>query len=136
MLTKTYIDELTYQVNGAIIEVHKILGPGLLESVYHKCLKYELTLRNIKFLSEVNFPILYKELELTTDFRCDILVEQCIILELKAVQEIIPYFKAKIINHMKLAEIPKGLLVNFNVVNIMKEGHFTFKNDFYDMLPD
>jgi GxxExxY protein len=136
MFTKTYINELTYQVNGAIIEVHKILGPGLLESVYHKCLKYELTLRGIKFLSEVNFPILYKELELTTDFRCDILVEQCIILELKAVQEIVPYFKAKIINHMKLAEIPKGLLVNFNVVNIMKEGHFTFKNDFYDKLPD
>lgn len=74
MLTKTYINDLTYQVNGAIIEVHKILGPGLLESVYHKCLKYELTLRNIAFLSEVNFPILYKELELTTDFRCDILV--------------------------------------------------------------
>lgn len=136
MLTKTYINELTYQVNGAIIEVHKILGPGLLESVYHKCLKYELTLRNIKFLSEVNFPILYKELELTTDFRCDLLIEQCIILELKAVQEIIPYFKAKIINHMKLAQIPKGLLVNFNVVNIMKEGHSTFKNDFYDLLPE
>ena len=136
MLTKKYINELTYQVNGAIIEVHKILGPGLLESVYHKCLKYELTLRNIKFLSEVNFPILYKELELTTDFRCDLLIEQCIILELKAVQEIIPYFKAKIINHMKLAQIPKGLLVNFNVVNIMKEGHSTFKNDFYDLLPE
>lgn len=79
---------------------------------------------------------MYKELELTTDFRCDLLVEQCIILELKAVKEIVPYFKAKIINHMKLAEISKGLLVNFNVLNIMKEGHFTFKNDFYDMLPD
>lgn len=95
-----------------------------------------MSLRKINFLSEVNFPVLYKELELTTDFRCDILVDHCIILELKAVQEIIPYFKAKIINHMKLAEIPKGILVNFNVVNIMKEGHHSFKNDFYDRLPD
>jgi GxxExxY protein len=135
MFTKTYIDELTYKVNGAIIEVHKILGPGLLESVYHKCLKYELDLRGIKYLSEASIPVHYKQLDLTTDFRFDLLVESCLMLELKAVQEITPYFKAKLINHMKLSETPKGVLVNFNVVNIMKEGYTVFKNDYYDNLP-
>ncbi len=136
MISKKHINELTYEVNAAIIEVHRILGPGLLESVYHKCLLYELDLRGIKYLSEISFPFYYKELELTTDFRCDLLIERCIMLELKAVQEVIPYFKAKLINHMKLTETPKGILVNFNVLNIMKEGHFTFINKFYTELPD
>jgi GxxExxY protein len=136
MLTKKIINDLTYKVNASIIEVHKILGPGLLESVYHKCLKHEFMLRVIDYQTELCLPISYKDLDLTTDFRYDLLVEGCIMIELKAVQEIIPFFKAKLINHMKLTEIPKGILVNFNVSNIMKEGHNTFKNDFYDILPD
>ena len=136
MLTKKIINDLTYRVNSCIIEVHKILGPGLLESVYHKCLKHEFELKEIDYETEMCIPIKYKDLDLTTDFRCDLLVEGCIIIELKAVQEIAPFFKAKLINHMKLSETPKGILVNFNVLNIMKEGHHTYKNDFYDMLPD
>jgi GxxExxY protein len=96
----------------------------------------QLELRGIKYLSEISLPFYYKELELTTDFRCDLLVESCIMLELKAVQELIPYFKSKIINHMLLTETPKGILVNFNVVNIMKEGHHVFINKFYNELPD
>lgn len=136
MYTKKYINDLTYKVNAAIIEVHRILGPGLLESVYHKCLMYELELQGIKFLSEISLPFKYKELELTTDFRCDLLVESCIMLELKAVQELVPYFKAKLINHMLLTETPKGILVNFNVLNIMKEGHYTFINKYYNDLPE
>jgi GxxExxY protein len=136
MLTKKIINQLTYQVNAAIIEVHRILGPGLLESVYHKCLKHELMLRNIDFVSEMNLPFNYKDLDLTLDFRCDLLIEQCIMVELKAVQEIIPFFKAKLISHMKHTKTPKGILVNFNVINIMKEGHSTFVNDYYDSLPE
>lgn len=97
---------------------------------------YELSLRGIKYLPEISIPFHYKELELTTDFRCDLLIERCIMLELKAVQEVIPFFQAKLINHMLLTETPKGILVNFNVVNIMKEGHFTFVNKFYNELPD
>ncbi|MBX9784702.1 MAG: GxxExxY protein [Chitinophagaceae bacterium] len=127
---------MTYELNAAIIEVHRTLGPGLLESVYHKCLMYELDLRGIKYLSEISLPFHYKELELTTDFRCDLLVESCIMLGLKAIQELIPYFKAKLMNHMMLTETPKGILVNFNVVNIMKEGHHVFINKFYNDLPD
>jgi GxxExxY protein len=136
MYTKAYVDDLTYKVNGAIIEVHKILGPGLLESVYHKCLKHELDLRGIKYLSEASIPVRYKQLDLTTDFRFDLLVENCLMLELKAVQEVIPYFKAKLINHMKLSATPKGILINFNVINIMKEGYTVFKNDYYDNLSE
>jgi GxxExxY protein len=136
MMTKTKINELSYQVIGAIIEVHKILGPGLLEIVYHKCLMHELSLRCIKFHTELSIPIFYKDLELTTDFRCDLLIENCIMLELKAVQEIVPYFKAKLLSHMNLTETPKGFLINFNVKNIMKEGLFTFVNEHYSNLPD
>ena len=135
-ISKKYINDLTYKVNAAIIEVHKILGPGLIESVYHKCLKHELKLRGISFVSEATLPFSYKDLDLTIDFRCDLLVEDCLMLELKAVQEIIPFFKAKLIGHMKMSEIPKGILINFNVSNIMKEGHWVFKNDFYDDLVD
>ena len=133
-ITKQFINDLTYEVNSAIIEVHKILGPGLIEAVYHKCLMHELKLRNIEFLTEAVFPFSYKDLDLTFDFRCDLLVEECLMLELKAVQEIIPYWKAKLIGHMKIAEIPKGLLINFNVKNIMKDGLWVCKNDFYDSL--
>lgn len=136
MITKEIINDLTFQVNAAIIEVHKTLGPGLLESVYHKCLMHELKLRGINFVSEACFPFNYKDLDLTIDFRCDLLVEDCIMIELKAVQEIIPFFKAKLIGHMKMSQTPKGILVNFNVTNIMKEGHWVFKNDHYDYLAD
>lgn len=91
-------------------------------------------LRKINFESEFCFPFSYKDLELTTDFRCDLLVEKCLMLELKAVQEVTPFFKAKLISHMKHTETPKGILVNFNVNNVMREGHSTFVNDFYDCL--
>jgi GxxExxY protein len=133
-LTKKYINDLTYKINGAIIEVHKILGPGLLESIYKKCLMYELMLRGIPFLSEVNLPFGYKDLDLSTDLRCDLLVDNCVMIELKAVQEVIPFFKAKLISHMKLSKTPRGILVNFNVKNIMDEGYWPIKNNFYDEL--
>lgn len=136
LITKKFINDLTYEVNAAVIEVHKTLGPGLIEAVYHKCLAHELKLRKIEFVSEATLPFSYKDLDLTTDFRCDLLVEECIMLELKAVQEVIPYFKAKLIGHMKMAEVPKGLLINFNVANIMKEGLWVCKNDFYDELQE
>jgi GxxExxY protein len=135
-LTKQYINNLTYRINGAIIEVHKVLGPGLLESIYHKCLMYELSLRNIPFVSEANLPFTYKDLDLSTDFRCDLIIDNCVMLELKAVQEIIPFFKAKLISHMKLSKTPRGILVNFNVKNIMDEGYWPVKNDYYDLLEE
>jgi GxxExxY protein len=76
MITQKYLDELTYEVVGAAIEVHKAMGRGLLESVYHQCLKEELTHRKINFLTEMKVPVFYKNKELEIDFRCDLLVEK------------------------------------------------------------
>jgi GxxExxY protein len=134
-LTKTYLDQLTYKINGACIEVHKILGPGLLESVYHKCLKQEFTLRGIKFSSEMTIPINYKGLILESEFRCDFLVEDSIILELKAVEFMHPIFQTKLMTYMNLAEMPKGILINFNVTHLMSEGQQTFVNELFRHLP-
>jgi GxxExxY protein len=83
-MTKTYLKDLIYQVNGCAIEVHKHLGPGLLESVYHSCLKKELTIRDCNFQTELQIPVNYKGLELETGLRCDLLIENCLVVELKA----------------------------------------------------
>jgi GxxExxY protein len=134
--TKKYINDLTYKINGAIIEVHKAVGPGLVEPLYQKCLKHEFTLRGIPFVEEKYIPFSYKGLDLSTDLRCDLLVDECVMLELKAVKEVTPYFKAKLISQMKMCKVPRGILVNFNVKNIMDEGHWPLKSDYYDELEE
>lgn len=134
-VTKSYLKDLTYQVNGAAIEVHKALGPGLLESVYHKCLKQELTLRNIKFKSESSVPVIYKGVEIDTNLRCDLLIEDCLIAELKAIVTIIPIHEAQVLTYMKLLKMPKGVIYNFNVMNLYKDGQRTFVNEFFRDLP-
>jgi GxxExxY protein len=91
--TKTYLKDLVYQVNGAAIEVHRFLGPGLLESVYHKCLALELNNRKINFQSEIKIPINYKGLVLDTELRADLFVENCLVVELKSVESILQYLK-------------------------------------------
>lgn len=136
MITKAYLDKLTYDIIGAAIEVHKIMGRGLLESVYHQCLKEEFLHRKINFLTEIKIPVIYKGKKLDVDFRCDFLVEQCIVLELKAVSEITNYFEAQLLNYMKLLRCPKGILINFNCSNIFKEGQKTFVNEYFGKLPD
>ena len=114
MITQKYLDELTYEIIGSAIEVHKSIGRGLLESVYHQCLKEEFTHRKINFLSEMKVPVVYKNKELETDFRCDLFVENAIVVELKAVLEIHPMFEAKLLNYMKLIKIPLGDFKNLN----------------------
>lgn len=135
-MTKKYLNDLTYQIIGSAIEVHKELGPGLLESVYHKCLKQEFNLRKIKFSSEFTVPLNYKGLELDTELRCDFIVEDAIIVELKSVDIIIPIFEAQLLTYMKLLRKPKGILINFNCNNIFKEGQKTFVNEFFRELPE
>lgn len=134
-MTQKYLDELTYEIVGAAIEVHKIMGRGLLESVYHQCLKEELIHRKINFLSEMKIPIIYKNKELESDFRCDLFIENAIVVELKSVFEIHPMFEAKLLNYMKLLKSPKGILINFNCFNIFKEGQKTFVNEYFKNLP-
>ena len=135
-LTKSYLTDLTYQINGAAIEVHKFLGPGLLESVYHKCLKKELTERSISFQSELLVPIQFKGIELETDLRCDLFIENCIVVELKAIEAIAPIHHAQLLTYMKLLEAPKGILFNFHTVNLFKDGQKTFVNEYFKDLKD
>lgn len=135
-LTKSYLKDLTYQINGAAIEVHKFLGPGLLESIYHKCLKKELDSRGISFTSELLVPINFKGLDVDTNLRCDLFIENCIVLELKTVDDFAPIHQAQLLTYMKLLEAPKGILYNFNSVNLYKEGQMTLVNEYFRNLED
>ncbi len=134
LATKKQLDELTYEIVGSAIEVHKELGPGLLESIHHRCLKKELQIRGINFKSELCVPLLYKNEPLETDLRCDLLIENQIVLELKAVETMLPIYEAQLLTYMKLLEVPKGILINFNVKNIFHEGQKTFVNDYFKLL--
>jgi len=130
-ITKEALNKLTYEVIGAAIEVHKEIGPGLLESIYHKCLKEELSSRGIKFKSELKIPIKYKDIIINSELRCDLLIEDILVIELKAVESIMPIHEAQLLTYMKLLNSPKGILINFNVTNIFKEGQKTYVNDFF-----
>ena len=136
MISKSQLKNLIYQVTGAAIEVHKILGPGLLESVYHKCLKHEMKNRGIPFQSEIKVPIKFKEILLEAELRCDFFIADILPVEIKAVDKVHPIHEAQILTYMNLLKAPKGLLINFNVSNIYKEGQRSFVNDLYRLLPD
>ncbi|MEN7550814.1 GxxExxY protein [Rapidithrix thailandica] len=134
MVTKKYLKQLTYDVLGAAIEVHKHLGAGLLESVYHKCLLKEFIEQSIPFQSEVNVPVQYKGLEVSTDLRCDFFVQDILVVELKAVDSILPIHEAQLLTYMKLLKAPKGILLNFNAVNLFRCGQKTFVNEYFTSL--
>ncbi len=133
-LTRKQLDELTYDVIGAAIEVHKIMGRGLLERVYHECMIEELRHRKINFHTELKIPVLYKEKELNIDLRCDLFIENCLLVELKAVNEMSTVFEAQLLTYMKLLKAPKGILINFNSSNIFNEGQKTYVNDYFRYL--
>lgn len=135
MITQKYLDDLTYEVIGSAIEVHKIMGRGPLESVYHQCLKEELLYRKINFSTEMRIPVIYKNKELEIDFKCDLYIENCLVIELKAVAEINSIHEAQLLTYMKLLKSPKGILINFNCFNIFKEGQKTFVNEYFNILP-
>ncbi|OYQ38158.1 GxxExxY protein [Flavobacterium cyanobacteriorum] len=135
LLTKTYLDELTYEIVGAAIEVHKVMGRGLLESVYHQCIKEELQHRKINFLTEMHIPVSYKGKVLNIDFRCDLFIENSIVVELKSEQAFTPAFEAQLLTYMKLLQSPKGILINFNCSNIFREGQKTLVNEYFSSLP-
>ena len=134
VVTQKYLDELTYEVIGSAIEVHKTMGRGLLESVYHQCMKEELTHRKINYRSELKVPVVYKTKELEIDFRCDLYIENCLVVELKAVNELHNSFDAQLMTYMKLLKAPKGLLINFNCYNIFNEGQKTIVNEYFKSL--
>ena len=134
LLTKNYLKDLVYKVNGAAIEVHKALGPGLLEGTYHKCMVHELNLRNIKFKSELIIPINYKGLEIDANLRCDLLIEDSLVVELKSVENVSPIHVVQLLTYMKLLHIPIGLIINFNCSHIFTEGQKTYVNEIYESI--
>ena len=119
-ITQKYINDLAYEIVGCAIEVHKHLGPGLLESVYEKCLIQELKEQGLLVKSQIRVPIYYKDTLLDNDLKLDLLVNDLIIIELKAVEIMIPVFKAQLLSYLKLTGKPKGLLINFHTENITK----------------
>ena len=109
-------EDLTSEIIAAAIDVHRALGPGLLESVYEECLCRELQLRGIVFERQVDLPIVYKGIRLREGFRIDIFVERRIVLELKAVDRVLPIHEAQLLTYLRLSKSRVGLLLNFNVV--------------------
>lgn len=110
-----HINDLSHAVIGAAIEVHKQLGPGLLENAYLKCLERELTLREIHFEAEHPLPVVYKEARVECGYRLDFWIERRLVVELKAVESIHPIHEAQLLTYLRLTECEVGLLINFNV---------------------
>jgi len=119
--TKEEIDSLSNKIIGAAIEVHRLLGPGLLESAYEECLSKELDIRGIKVKRQVILPIEYKGIKIESAYRLDLLVEDKIILELKSVAAIEPIHESQLLTYLKLTKLWLGLVINFNVP-LLKDG--------------
>jgi len=134
-MTQKAIDQLSYDIIGCAIEVHKELGPGLLESVYEKCLAHLLKEKGFEIQRQQIVPLQFHGLELDCDLRFDLLVNDMIIVELKTVEIILPVHEAQLLTYLKLLNKPKGILINFNCVNIFKEGQRTFVTEQYRQLP-
>jgi len=121
MITQKYINEISYKIIGCAIEVHRHLGPGLLESVYESCFIDELLRAGLNIKSQIYIPVHYKGRDLGGKLKIDILVNDLIIVEEKAVEQMIPLYKAQLLSYLKLTEKPKGLLINFNSENIKEQ---------------
>jgi len=135
MTTQKQINDLTYKIIGYAIEVHKELGPGLLESIYEKCLAHLLQLNGHKVSRQQVVPINFQGLYFDCDLRYDLLVDELIVVELKTVDEFHPVHEAKLLTYLKLLKKPKGVLINFNCTNIFKEGQKTLVTEYYRDLP-
>jgi GxxExxY protein len=114
-------EQLTEQIIGAAIEVHRELGPGLLESAYEECLCHELHLRNLRFHRQVNLPVGYKGLKLDCGYRMDVIVEDLVLIELKSIEQVLPVHEAQLLTYLRLSGKKVGLLINFNV-SLLKNG--------------
>jgi GxxExxY protein len=123
------LNDLSYRIIGAGIEVHRTVGPGLLESTYRTCMVYELRERRMKVLTEQTIPIRYKSLVLDGSYRIDLIVDDTVIVELKSVEMVLPVHEAQVLSYLRHAKKPLGLLMNFNVavladgVNRIKSGY-------------
>jgi len=121
MITKKLINSIAYQIVGCAIEVHKHIGPGLLESVYQKCMIDELHELGLSVRSQVYVPVIYKGKDIGGTLKIDLLVNDLVVVELKAVDVMIPLYKAQLLSFLKLSGKPKGLLINFHCENIVDQ---------------
>jgi GxxExxY protein len=124
-------DELSEKVIGACIEIHRHLGPGLLESAYEECLCHELSLAGVKFERQKTLPVSYKSVKLDCGYRLDVVLEGSLIVELKTVDQLLPIHEAQLLTYLKLSGISLGLLINFNVPTL-KQGLKRIVNNFPD----
>ena len=124
-------NELTERVIGACSEIHRALGPGLLESAYEECLSYELSIAGSSFERQKPLPVHYKNVQLDCGYRLDLVVEGKIIIELKAVESLLPIHEAQLLTYLKLSGLTLGLLINFNVA-MLKQGIKRIVNNFQD----
>ena len=122
-------DELTEKIIGGAIEIHRALGPGLLESIYEECLVVELGLRGLEFERQKSISIDYKGRRVAAELRIDLLVERRVIFELKAVEKLLPVHEAQLLTYMRLCQVRFGLLINFNVP-VLKDGLKRLVNGF------
>lgn len=120
-MNQLYHADLTGNIIGAAIEVHKEIGPGLLESVYETCLCHELSLRHLKFQKQVPLPVTYKGVKLDCGYRIDLIVEKTVLIELKSIENVLPIHEAQLMTYLTLAKIKVGLLINFKVP-VLKDG--------------
>ena len=132
-ITKKEVTKLSFEITGFAIKVHKKLGPGLLESVYEQCLKFELERNGYNVKQQVVVKIEYDDLELESTLRIDLLVNDTVIIELKTVESILPIHEAQLLTYMKLLEKPQGLLINFYTTNITKSLK-PFVNEYFSRL--
>ena len=134
-MTKKKVTQLSYEIMNAAIEVHNALGPGLLESVYEKCLKHELISRGHFVSSQILVPIDYKGINLEAELRIDLLVDDLVVVEVKAVENLHPVYEAQVLTYMKLLKKPQGLVINF-FSRKLKESYIPLVNEYFRHLPD
>ena len=121
MNQRNELDAITKQIVGAAMDVHRALGPGLLESAYESCLEFELIERGLDAQRQVALPVSYKQVKLEAGYRVDLLVEKRVIVEIKAVEQVAPIHKAQLLTYLKLSNLKVGLLINFNV-DVLRKG--------------
>jgi len=119
MLIEAEFNAITHRILGAAIEVHRVLGPGLLESTYTPCLLYELHTRHLRHVSQRAIPLVYKGIHLDEHYRVDLIVEDVVVVEVKSVVTMNPVYRAQTLTYMRLTNCPAGLVINFNVPRLM-----------------
>jgi GxxExxY protein len=134
-ITQKYINDIVFKIVGCAIEVHKEFGPGLLESLYEESLILELRSQGLRVVNQQQIIPFYKGNKLETRLRFDLLVEDLILVENKSVESLHPIDTAQLLSYMKITKKPKGILINYNVLNIVKEGLVPLVNEYFRELP-